>query len=207
MGDEDSPPKLQETPLMDGEMKNKVVDLSPFFLFEAVGDSEGDHFDHQSMMMKMMMVGRLGDVHNHDDEGYDDDDAESCSHDVWDHDTSHANGIGSHDSTYTHVVVSHDNQHHHFDDDIDGHDKVMRRKSSWACHDGDDGNAWNGSHRKMVQSSRYDHDHHNNKSTSEVMSTANSHASRNSSCVDSCEGKKMSEKERSRLFWETCLAS
>jgi len=190
---------------MDGEMNKKVVDLSPFFLFEAVGDSEGD-FDHQSMMMKMMMVGRLGDVHNHDDvdedeDEDDDEDAESCSNDVWDRDTSHANGIGARRGT------NHDNQHHYDDDDddddIDGH-KVMKGKSSKGYHDGDDGNAWN-------ESSRYDHDHdhnnnninNNNKSTSEVMSTANSHASRNSSC----EGKQMSEKERSRLFWEACLAS
>ncbi|KAK9733601.1 hypothetical protein RND81_04G077700 [Saponaria officinalis] len=160
--------KLKRPPLMERKNieKKNIVNLSHFFLFEAVDDSEGE-FDHSHNHNSMMMMG-------YGDEDDDDDDAESCSYDTWDS-TSHVNDVcrGRYRTNNNHnnnIIVNDD------DDDDDENVAYMR--------DDDD-------------------DH---KSTSEVVSTANSHNSRKS-CVDSNVGKKLSENDRNRLFWETCLAS
>lgn len=172
-----------------GDRKRKlVVDLSPFFLFEAAGDSEGDLDHHHNMMM----MGMGSSCHDNEE-----DDAQSCSYDVWDdasnasshHHISESRNDVCRSSSETHriaTLVGHD----HDDDDDDG--KLMMKGSKEGIM-----------YSKIRFSSREDC---NNKCTSEVMSTANSNTSRKS-CIDSIEGKKMSEKERSRLFWETCLAS
>ncbi|XP_057535451.1 uncharacterized protein LOC130813632 [Amaranthus tricolor] len=150
----------------NGDPKKKVmVDLSPFFLLEAAGDSEGDLDDtHHHNMLKMMEFG------SHDDH---EEDAESCSYDVWD---AHANVVTATAtaSTSSHIINEGRNDHHVCRGIVHGNDE-------------------------------YDDDE--NASKSEIMSTANTANSTRKCCVDSSEGKKMSEKERSRLFWETCLAS
>lgn len=170
----------------DGDWKKMMVmDISPFFLLEAAGDSEGDldHHHHQHNMMMMMGLG----CHN------DEDDAQSCSYDVWDSSRTNEAGNdvcrGIHKTTT--ILHHNDDQHHGHDNDDDDDGRFIK-------------NTKEGIHSKISFSRDEDYN-----CTSEVMSTANSNYSsrRMLSCIDTSEGKKMSEKERNKLFWETCLAS
>ena len=167
----------------NGDPKKKVmVDLSPFFLLEAAGDSEGDLDDtHHHNMLKMMEFG------SHDDH---EEDAESCSYDVWD---AHANVVTATAtaSTSSHIINEGRNDHHVCRGIVHGNDEYD--DDGYEDDDDDD--------ELMMKNLK------ENASKSEIMSTANTANSTRKCCVDSSEGKKMSEKERSRLFWETCLAS
>ncbi|GMH20484.1 hypothetical protein Nepgr_022325 [Nepenthes gracilis] len=139
-----------------------LVDLSPFFIFESVGDSDAA-FDPKTEM--------------HVDDDYD---AESCSSDAW-NDRSHA---------YVEVEVACDGGQvgGHADDDCDGDDDG----------DGCDGIRRTGKVDEMTMAG--------DDETSEVTSTASNRCWRKNS-FDSNKKKMMTEVERSRLFWETCLAS
>ncbi|KNA13670.1 hypothetical protein SOVF_114540 [Spinacia oleracea] len=191
-----------------GDRKKKhVLDLSPFFLYEAAGDSECDLDYHHNMMMVMGMgmgMGMGSSCHDENEEegDDDDDDALSCSYDVWDDNnilSSHTHINESRNdlcrSSGTHKVRTIGAHHHSHvnvkDDDYGDSELVIKGSKEGIMYSS-----------KISYSSREDY-----KCTSEVMSTANSRNSSRKSCIDSIEGKNLSEKERSRLFWETCLAS
>ncbi|GAB4829709.1 hypothetical protein Ancab_019361 [Ancistrocladus abbreviatus] len=166
------------------EQQKRVVDLSPYFLVESTGDSEGD-FDSSTEAALLDVGGAGGAAYVHhgnaamaavDDA---DDDAESCSHDVC--------YINVHKVKDIEIVTNggHDEGDEHYDD----HKKE---------EDGTDTMSMHGKHME-----RRDHNHHQD-GASEVRSTAGSHSLRSS--VDS-KKEKMSKTEKNRLFWETCLAS
>ncbi|XP_041020417.1 uncharacterized protein LOC121262048 [Juglans microcarpa x Juglans regia] len=144
----------------DDHVIRKVVDVSTFLKFEAIGDSEDDFDpimgDHHDMIVSMA-----------------DSDAESCSFDLADSSKVFELDDSCDDPQTYHVHDEYD------DNDDDG--SFMEEEEGHSCL------AWNGEHNKYWKPIRG--------------------AKKSSAPVESTKELMMTEAEKSRQFWETCLAS
>lgn len=143
------------------DVRNHLVDVSSFFLFEATGDSQ-DNCDPAAE----------GDV-GHVDIAMADDDAESCSYDL-----SDVPRDNEFDDCDPQPFVLHDSSDD--EDDDGGHDEEEEVEEE----EGHSYQTWNSEH--------------NWNPTGHQKSGAS---------VDSRKDQLMTEAEKSRRFWESCLAS
>ncbi|KAG2697248.1 hypothetical protein I3843_07G097000 [Carya illinoinensis] len=150
-------PMLSFLNIMD--VRNHLVDVSSFFLFEATGDSQ-DNCDPAAE----------GDV-GHVDIAMADDDAESFSYDMFD--ALRDNELEDCDPQAFVLHESSDDE-----DDDAGHEEEVEEEEAHSCQ------TWNSEH--------------NWNPTGHQKSGAS---------VDSRKDQLMTEAEKSRRFWEACLAS
>ncbi|OMO77823.1 hypothetical protein CCACVL1_14784 [Corchorus capsularis] len=149
---------------MKKKNNNKVVDVSSFFLFEAIGDSEaGCNFDPAIA------------VSDEDGDDDDDDDAESCSCDT---------------SDYYNLRAPVRNQ-------VNGLEEIRA--------DVDDQEEYEEDGEVVDQKMEVHHLFEKCRNNQRVNGVVAKNQQKSVVSVDS--SKPMNEMEKSRLFWESCLAS